>query len=152
MRIAWGRGCFRLWVIATVVWACFAAVLLRPELASYGTWMQAASFALGKPVSERTPLLLGASRPTPGVSNMGASNVGAANIGASNAYAPPSTDAFVAAVAQADRFASRKTIAWFAWIVGGPSLLALLCGLALTWVVRGFVGWQPARRTPVLPS
>jgi hypothetical protein len=142
MRITWGRGCFRLWVVATMFWAAFAALLLRPELASFGTWMQVASFVLAKPGSDAARparLLLGASPSVVGASNAG----------------PPDTDAFVAAVQQADRFATDKTIAWFAWIVGGPSALALLLGLSVAWVVRGFApkrGWQPARRVPLLPS
>jgi hypothetical protein len=151
MRITWGRGCFRLWVVATILWAGFAALQLRPQLASFGTWMQVASYALAKPASDsrRPPRLL------IGASNIGASNASASNVGASNVGPAddPDTAAFVAAVQQAARFATNKTIAWFAWIVGVPAMLTLLLGLAAAWVVRGFVarGWQPARRTPLLP-
>jgi hypothetical protein len=145
MRITWGRGCFRLWVVATILWAGFAALQLRPQLASFGTWMEVASYALAKPATDsRRPARLALATSPPGIA---ASYIGASNAGA------PDTDAFIAAVQQADRFATNKTIAWFVWIVGVPALLTLLLGLAAAWVVRGFVarGWQPARRTPLPP-
>lgn len=120
MRITWGRGFLRLWIAASLGWAACVFVQLRPDAA----WLAVSSLVQpdAKPAAGR------------------AQNAGLQMVSTSN-------DAFVAAVQHADRAATNKTLLWFAWMVGLPSALALLVGLAARWVVRGFVG--PAiRREP----
>ena len=122
MRINWGRGFLRLWIVASLGWAAFVGVLAGPDPAWFDLSRVSADPAYAKPVPGR------------------AQNVGLRLATANN-------EAFVAAVQQADRAALNKTLLWFAWMVGLPSALALLVGLSVRWVVRGFV--DPAiRRAP----